>query len=54
MRVAELLFSACRETGATLLLVTHHTALAARCPEVMNLSAGRVSYAAPARLAAAS
>jgi putative ABC transport system ATP-binding protein len=45
--VAELLFSACRETGATLLLVTHDTALAARCPRVMNLAAGRVSRAPP-------
>jgi putative ABC transport system ATP-binding protein len=52
-QVAELLFSACRETGATLLLVTHDTALAARCPRVMNLAAGRVSRASPL-LAAAS
>ena len=40
-------------TGATLLLVTHDTALAARCPRVMNLAAGRVSRASPL-LAAAS
>ena len=52
-QIAELLFSACRETGATLLLVTHDTALAARCPRVMNLAAGRVSRASPL-LAAAS
>jgi putative ABC transport system ATP-binding protein len=49
--VAELLFSACRETGATLLLVTHDTALAARCARVMNLAAGRVSRASPTRAA---
>jgi len=49
-----LLFSACRETGATLLLVTYDTALAARCPQVMNLAGGRVSCASPAPLAAAS
>jgi putative ABC transport system ATP-binding protein len=53
-QVAELLFSACRETGATLVLVTHDTALAARCPQVMNLSAGRISRASPAPLVAVS
>jgi putative ABC transport system ATP-binding protein len=53
-RVAELLFSACRETGATLLLVTHDPALAGRCPQVMNLAAGRVFRAPPAPLAVAS
>jgi len=52
-QVAELLFSACRETGATLLLVTHDTALAVRCPQVMNLAAGRLSPTMPP-LAAAS
>jgi len=53
-RGAELLFSACRETGATLLLVTHDPALAGRCPPVMNLAAGRISRARPAALAAVS
>jgi putative ABC transport system ATP-binding protein len=53
-QVAELLFSACREIGATLLLVTHDTALAARCPQGMNLAAGRVSRASPPPLAAVS
>jgi putative ABC transport system ATP-binding protein len=53
-QVAGLLFSACRETGATLLLVTHDMALAARCPRVMNLAAGRVFRATPAPLAAVS
>ncbi len=53
-QVAELLFSACRETGATMLLVTHDPALAARCPQVTSLAAGRISRAPPAPLAAAS
>jgi putative ABC transport system ATP-binding protein len=52
--VAGLLFSACRETGATLLLVTHDPALASRCPQIMNLAAGRISRAPPASFAAAS
>ena len=53
-QVAELLFSACRETGATLLLVTHDAALAARCPRVLHLTAGRISSAPPEpRVAAA-
>jgi putative ABC transport system ATP-binding protein len=48
-RVAELMFSACRENGATLLLVTHDLTLAARCSPVMQLAAGRLSSAAPAQ-----
>jgi putative ABC transport system ATP-binding protein len=53
-QVAELLFSACRETGATLVLVTHDTGLAARCPQVMKLAAGRVSRTSPPPLAVVS
>jgi putative ABC transport system ATP-binding protein len=53
-QVAELLFSACRETGATLLLVTHDAALAAQCPKVLNLAAGRISGDPPMPLAAVS
>jgi putative ABC transport system ATP-binding protein len=53
-QVADLLFSGCRETGATLVLVTHDATLAARCDQVMNLAAGRLSPAVPAPLAAAS
>jgi putative ABC transport system ATP-binding protein len=53
-QVTELLFSACRETGATLLLVTHDAVLAARCRQVMNLATGRVSSTPPAPLAAVS
>jgi putative ABC transport system ATP-binding protein len=46
-QVAGLLFSASRETGATLLLVTHDAALAAQCPQVLHLAAGRVFGAPP-------
>ncbi len=53
-RVAELIFAACRETGAALLLVTHDTALAARCPQILNLAAGRISRTPPVPLAAVS
>jgi putative ABC transport system ATP-binding protein len=52
-RVAELMFSACRETGASLLLVTHDAALAARCPRVTHLAAGHLSYAVPEPLSVA-
>jgi len=53
-RVAGLMFSACRETGASLLLVTHDAALAARCPQVMHLAAGRLSSAGPEPLSVGS
>jgi putative ABC transport system ATP-binding protein len=43
VQVAELLFSASRERGATLLLVTHDAALAAQCPQIMYLAAGQLS-----------
>jgi putative ABC transport system ATP-binding protein len=45
-RVTALMFSACRETGATLLLVTHDLALAARCQRVLHLAGGHLSCAA--------
>jgi putative ABC transport system ATP-binding protein len=54
MRVAELIFAASCETGATLLLVTHDAALAARCPQIMNLAAGRISRTPSVPLAAVS
>lgn len=38
--VTDLLFEACRGTGATLLLVTHDRALAQRCGRVLDLHAG--------------
>ena len=40
-RVAELLFELNRETGTTLVLVTHDDALAARCSARLRLAAGR-------------
>ncbi len=40
--VIELLFSLAREAGATLLLVTHDPALAARCGREIHLADGRV------------
>jgi putative ABC transport system ATP-binding protein len=40
--VADLLFSACRERGMTLLLVTHDMQLAGRCARQINMRSGRV------------
>ena len=40
--VIELLFSLTRDAGATLLLVTHDAALAARCGRAVHLADGRV------------
>jgi putative ABC transport system ATP-binding protein len=41
-RIMELLFGLNAESGATLVLVTHDQALAARCGRVIRLDAGRV------------
>ncbi|BCL74361.1 ABC transporter ATP-binding protein [Jeongeupia sp. HS-3] len=41
-RIADLLFELNRETGATLVLVTHDETLAARCGARLRLAAGRV------------
>jgi putative ABC transport system ATP-binding protein len=41
-RIMELLFGLNAETGATLVLVTHDRALAARCGRVIRLDAGRI------------
>ena len=41
-QVIELLFGLNRESGATLLLVTHDEALTKRCSRVLRLSAGRL------------
>jgi putative ABC transport system ATP-binding protein len=41
-RIMELLFGLNAETGATLVLVTHDQALAARCGRIVRLDAGRV------------
>ncbi|HNE16769.1 MAG TPA: ATP-binding cassette domain-containing protein, partial [Rhodocyclaceae bacterium] len=40
--VIELMFALNREAGTTLVLVTHDTALAARCGRVLRLAAGRL------------
>lgn len=42
-RIADLLFELNRETGATLILVTHDETLAARCDWRLRLQRGRVS-----------
>jgi len=41
-RIMDLLFGLNAETGATLVLVTHDQALAARCGRIVRLDAGRV------------
>ena len=41
-RIMELLFGLNAETGATLVLVTHDQALAARCGRIIRLDAGRI------------
>ncbi|MBM3116091.1 ABC transporter ATP-binding protein [Jeongeupia naejangsanensis] len=41
-KIADLLFELNRETGATLVLVTHDEALAARCSASLRIAAGRV------------
>jgi putative ABC transport system ATP-binding protein len=40
-----------REAGTTLVLVTHDTALAARCDQQLHIEAGRISGAEPTALA---
>lgn len=47
-RIVDLLFSLNRQRGATLVLVTHDPALAARCDRQLRLSAGRLQEAAAA------
>ena len=42
-RIAELLFALNRESGTTLVLVTHDAALAGRCDATLALDAGRMS-----------
>jgi putative ABC transport system ATP-binding protein len=44
--VMELMFELNRETGTTLVLVTHDAAIAARCDEQLRIEAGRISAAA--------
>jgi putative ABC transport system ATP-binding protein len=45
--IIELLFRGHREHGTTLVLVTHDTALAARCDRVVHLHSGRIAPSAP-------
>ena len=42
-RIIELIFGLNRETGTTLILVTHDEALAARCQRVLRIEAGRLN-----------
>ena len=52
-RVVELLFELERETGATLVLVTHDPNLAARCDRTLRLRGGRLHEDTPAAAAVA-
>ncbi len=45
--IIELLFRGHREHGMTLVLVTHDTALAARCDRVLHMHSGRLAERAP-------
>jgi putative ABC transport system ATP-binding protein len=49
--VMDLLFRRRAETGASLLLVTHDPALAARCDRIVPIADGRISLPAPATAA---
>jgi len=46
--IIELLFRGHRQHGTTLVLVTHDTALAARCDRVLHMHSGRIETTAPA------
>jgi len=50
--VMELMLELNREAGTTLVLVTHDSALAARCDQQLHIEAGRVSATRPAAAAA--
>ncbi|MDX5363094.1 MAG: ATP-binding cassette domain-containing protein [Pseudazoarcus pumilus] len=45
--IIELMFELNRESGTTLILVTHDEALAARCGRVLRMTAGRLAEDAP-------
>ncbi len=49
--VMDLLFRRRAETGASLLLVTHDGALAARCDRIVHIADGRIATPAPATVA---
>ena len=51
--VIDLIFAACAARAMTLLLITHDTALAARCDRLVRLARGRLLTAEPARPLAA-
>ena len=51
--IIDLMFALRAERGATLALVTHDAALAARCDRTIRLRSGEIEAAAPARGAAA-
>ncbi len=51
--VRELLFELHRDSGATLVLVTHDQSFAARCDRVLQLHEGRLHEAAVAAASAA-
>lgn len=51
-RVADLIFELNRETGTTLVLVTHDLTLADRCDRAVTIDAGRLVDGAPAPAAA--
>ncbi len=42
LQVAELMFSLCKDTGCTLVLVTHNRSLAERCDDQYHIEAGRL------------
>jgi putative ABC transport system ATP-binding protein len=46
--IIDLLFSERQRSGATLVLVTHDPALAARCGRTLRMASGRLEAAAPA------
>ena len=52
-QIIELLFQGQARSGATLVLITHDPALAARCGRIVSLSDGRIIEDRPGRVAAA-
>ena len=47
--IIELLFRGHRERGTTLVLVTHDSALAARCDRVLHMHSGQIAPSLPSR-----
>ena len=48
VKLMNLLFDLCGESGATLLLITHQSDLASRCDRQVNMSDGRIIVPADA------